>query len=523
MFLSVFKKKKVWIPLVIVVGLGAFIAYQRSKSGEPRYTTEPAVRQDLVQTVSATGTVEAAEEVNLNFKVSGRLSRMNVKVGDKVSSGQVLALLDAGDAQAAVLTAQANVRSAEAALAKLKAGSQTEDIAVSRASVQAAETALENAKQALANTKVSQVQAVANAWAQLVGLPAVAVPAIGNVSTATVAVTGTYAGTERGEYTIRIENTPNLVYTVLGLEQGLSVPGSRTSPTPLGSRGLAIQFSSSGTISAGDMWTIAIPNTQSTSYASYEAAYQAALTTQKQQVDAAEAAVRAAEQALISAQAQLELKEAPARSYDIDAAEAAVASARASLARAQSDLGDRSLMAPVTGTITQVNNQVGETTSPAQAVLVLLADSEHEVKVQVPESDIVKLQVGQKVDMTLDAFGSNQHFDGHISFIDPASTVVADVVYYEVTVLFDAQDDRIKPGMTANVDVETARKIQVLVVPLRAVKYDNRQAYVEILQASNALERKDVTLGLRGDDGLVEILNGLSEGERVVTFKQNGT
>ncbi|MFH1866537.1 MAG: efflux RND transporter periplasmic adaptor subunit, partial [Patescibacteria group bacterium] len=257
-------------------------------------------------------------------------------------------------------------------------------------------------------------------------------------------------------------------------------------------------------------------------YATNYAAYQTALTTQKEQVEASEATVRSAEQALTKAEAELALKKAPARSYDLTGAEAAVASAKANLLKAQSDLKDRTIMAPVSGTITKVNYQIGETSSSATPVLVLLAEGNFEIKVQVPEADVAKLANEQDVDITLDAFGSGQHFSGHITFIDPASTVISDVVYYEVTIAFDDSDQRIKPGMTANVDVSTANRSGILVIPLRAVKYDSEyKPFVEVLEQGD-LTTREITLGLKGDDGLVEVTAGLQAGELVVTSKTNG-
>lgn len=512
------KLKKVWIPLLLALIVVGLVAYTRNKQNQTQYTTETVKRQNLLQTVSVTGTVKSAEEVNLNFKQSGRLTRINVKVGDHVKAGAVLAELEAGDARAAVLTAQSNLKSAAATLAKLKAGAQIEDIAVTKANVEAAQTTLDNARQSLINTKSSQTQAVANALAQLVGLPAAAVSSKNNTSTVTVAVSGTYVGIERGTYSIRLDNPTNLQYSVYGLETVIGTEGSRTTPTPLGTRGLKLQFSTSGTFVQNDTWTVEIPNTSNSSYSTYQAAYEAALTTQKQQVDAAEATVKSAAQALAQAEAQLAYKLAPPRTYDIATAEAQVASAEAALLKAQLDLSDRQIAAPGDGLITKVNNEAGETTSLSESVIVLLADSQQEIKVQVPESDIVKLRVNQRADITLDAFGSSEHFGGHISFIDPASTVIQDVVYYQVTVLFDKDDERVKPGMTANLDVESAKAENVLVIPLRAVKYDNQKSYVELLN-NKQLEKRPVTLGLKGDDGLVEVREGLVENEAVITFK----
>ncbi|MFA4818506.1 MAG: efflux RND transporter periplasmic adaptor subunit [Patescibacteria group bacterium] len=518
----IIKLKKFWIPLLIVLVAAGWFVYESHQQAAPQYTTDTVKRQDLYQTVTVTGTVKAAEQVDLNFKLSGRLTRVNAKIGEQVKVGAVLAQLEAGDAQAAVLTAQANLKSAEATLDKLNAGAQAEDIAVSQANVKAARTTLQNAQQSLINTKSSQAQAVTNALAQLVGLPAAAVPAKSNTSTVTIAVSGTYSSAERGSYTIRLDNPINLQYSVYGLETVIGTEGSRTTPTALATRGLKLQFSSSGTFVQNDTWTVEIPNTANSSYSIYQAAYDAALTTLKQQVDTAEATVKSAEQAWAQTEAQLTYKMAPARSFDVLAAEAQVASAQAALLKAKLDLQDRAIIAPVNGTVTQVNNQVGENVGLNSAVIVLLADSQAEIKVQVPESDIAKLAVAQTADITLDAFGSADHFSGHISFIEPASTVIQDVVYYQVTVLFDNTDDRLKPGMTANLDIQTGAVKNVLVVPLRGVKYDNGRAYVELLDSNKQVERRNVTTGLKGDDGLTEVRAGLRENESVITYKSNG-
>ncbi len=519
---KILKLKKVWIPLVIIILIVGGIMYSRAQKNKPQYKTEAVQERNLKQTVSVTGTVEAAEAVDLNFKVTGRISSLPVKVGNRVKPGDNLASLEASDAQAAVLSAQAQVQQYEAVLAKLEAGSSPEDIEVYKAVVAAAEITLANTKQSLDNTKTSQTQTVANAWAQLMGLPTIAVPDKGNTSTIAITASGTYFGKEAGVYIIRLDNPVNLTYSVYGLETTYGDEGSRFTPTLLGTRGLKIQFSSSGTFMPRDTWTIEIPNTSSSSYAAYNAAYQTALTTQKQQVEAAEATVRSAEQSLVKAQADLALIQAPARSYDIASAQAQLNSAQASLLKAQADLADRTIKASVAGTITKVNYQVGETTSLTNPVIVLLADGDYEIKVKVPESDIIKLTIGQATDITLDALGSQEHFTGHISFIDPAETPVLDVIYYEMTIIFDNQDERIKPGMTANIDVLTGSRDNVLVIPLRAVKYtEDGQTYVEILDKGQ-VKQLDVIIGLKGDSGLVEIKSGLQAGQQVITFKSNG-
>ena len=101
--------------------------------------------------------------------------------------------------------------------------------------------------------------------------------------------------------------------------------------------------------------------------------------------------------------------------------------------------------------------------------------------------------------------------------MDPAETIIQDVVYYQVKVHFKDDVQGIKHGMTANTVIETDKKENVLRVPLRAVKQKNGDKIVTVLRADKTQEEKNITVGLRGDD-YIEILNGLEKGDTVITF-----
>ena len=98
--------------------------------------------------------------------------------------------------------------------------------------------------------------------------------------------------------------------------------------------------------------------------------------------------------------------------------------------------------------------------------------------------------------------------------IDPAEKLVEGVVYYKVTIDFEKENEAIKPGMTADVVIETAKKEDVLVVPRGALEDKNEKKIVKVLENGQVKER-EVETGLEGDQ-LVEILSGLSEGDQVV-------
>jgi multidrug efflux pump subunit AcrA (membrane-fusion protein) len=88
-----------------------------------------------------------------------------------------------------------------------------------------------------------------------------------------------------------------------------------------------------------------------------------------------------------------------------------------------------------------------------------------------------------------------------------------------VTLKFIAKDDRIRSGMTANLDILTQEKQDVLAIPSRTIISENNQKFVNIINAGdNALPIKtEIRTGIRGIDGYVEILSGLKDGDLVVT------
>jgi multidrug efflux pump subunit AcrA (membrane-fusion protein) len=188
------------------------------------------------------------------------------------------------------------------------------------------------------------------------------------------------------------------------------------------------------------------------------------------------------------------------------------------------------IIAPKDGFITFVNYKVGEqiglgtglvsTTSNNNAAISMLGKNDFQIKVDVPESDIVKVKIDNPVKITLDAYGDDLEFTGKVTYVDVAETLISDVVYYKVTVSIDQTDFELKSGMTANVDILTAQKENVLLIPSRAVKEtETGQKYVELLKHGKP-EKVNVTTGLKGDQGKIEIVAGLKEGEEVIIYKK---
>ena len=81
------------------------------------------------------------------------------------------------------------------------------------------------------------------------------------------------------------------------------------------------------------------------------------------------------------------------------------------------------------------------------------------------------------------------------------------------------QGKEIKSGMTANVIITTAQKTNILTIPNRAIIDKNGSGkFVKVLSVDNNVTEKKIEVGLSGDEGMIEIISGLSEGEKIVTY-----
>lgn len=195
-----------------------------------------------------------------------------------------------------------------------------------------------------------------------------------------------------------------------------------------------------------------------------------------------------------------------------------VAAAQADYQIALDNLDKAALKAPTNGEIVKVNYKPGEVIGNAEAESFMeMISGDLLIETDVSESDIAKVKLSNTGVVTFDSLGEEEKFNVQVISIEPAATVIQDVVYYKVKLkLENSTDPRIKPGMTANIDIETNKKTAVLAMPERLVKEDNDTKYVDVLSADNVSKRAEVKLGMRADEGMIEVLSGVKEGDKVI-------
>jgi len=258
-----------------------------------------------------------------------------------------------------------------------------------------------------------------------------------------------------------------------------------------------------------------VKNTSETTLVAYETA-----------VETAKASRDIQKAALDAAKAAYDLKVADPRGVDLAPLQAQVDSAEAAYKMALNRLDNSRIVAPANGIVTKINFEVGEqvtistgslTTGSVGGVITMLATDLFDVEVDIPETDIIKISMGDPAEITLDAFGDEILFAGEVIEIEPAETLIQDVVYYRVKVkiVFTAEQ-AVKNGMTANVVILTEEKKGALIVPQRSIIVKDGKRIVRVLKDGRVEDREPV-IGLRGDGGLTEILAGVAEGEEVIT------
>lgn len=497
-----FKKRYIISAIVILVVIGIIMA-SRSRS-KPVIETAAVVRGDVVEKVSVTGKISATEKAELAFEKGGVLTRVYVKVGDQVSRGTLIASLDTADTAASLASAQAKLDDMTRKL-------RPEELQVEKARVDTASAARSNAEadmmNALRDGYVKAQGAVVNSADILFTNPQSANPTIKvptqaasiemAINTARVSVTDVLnswkgdlitATSSIGIDTI-VSRSHRYVNTLKSFMDGLSSIVNYLNPSNSG-----------------------LSQTTINTYVSNVTTAQAGLNQAINSITAAETALIQTRSNYDEATSNFTLKNAGSSNESIRSQQATVASLAATVAKGR-------IISPIDGIITKAEPKEGEFVAPGQSVFAVMSAGIYKIEAYIPEADIAKVSLGNHASVTLDAYGSDTFFPATVSMIDPAETIIEGVPTYKTTLMFDEKDARIRSGMTANTYILTRQSNAVLQVPTRAIIDNNGVKSVRVLRADGStFDSVLVKIGLKGSDGTTEILSGVNEGDKVVTY-----
>jgi HlyD family secretion protein len=215
--------------------------------------------------------------------------------------------------------------------------------------------------------------------------------------------------------------------------------------------------------------------------------------------------------------------------------QAQVGQAQAALKIAETNLQHTNILSPVNGIVISRSVDVGQTVAASFQTPTLFSIAQDLTKMQintsVDEADIGRVQTGQKVSFTVDAYPDTV-FAGKVSEVRNAPTTVSNVVTYDVIIQVDNPQLKLKPGMTANVSITIETRSNILRVPNAALRFKPAE---EIVKTRDKQERKgpriwvlekgkpkpvEVTIGL-SDGNFTEISGEIAEGQEIITDNLN--
>ena len=491
---------------MMVSAVLALLVLAACSSGPPSVgSTAIVARATITDQVSSSGAVAASASENVGFAKGGKLTSLKVRVGDRVTAGQVVATVDTFAARQVLKQQKANLAAQEAAL----------DRVIDNPSVSGAQATLSQSRVILIATR-RQISAVGTADDSAIHRA-------------------------RAQLRAARRTAAKADDAVDAAQAACKVPG--TPPATC-----AAQVASA-----------------SSSQASAEQGVEAAKTTltaaeQKKKVDAAagQVSVETSRQGVVTAQNALSSASSD-RPHAIDQQLALVRGAEVLVRSAQKDVDDGTLAAPTDGVVSAINGVVGEYVSPSSGTtalapgsraaipgsgsaaggagaggagaggagagaaairpggsqfLVLSRARSFQVVVPFEESDAAQIGSGQRVSVRFDAIPGLTE-DGTVVALSPSASAISGVISYYVTVRLEGRNSRLRDGQTARVDVTTAERENVLSVPNAAVRRQGDTDIVVVVEPDGRQRIVTIRAGLVGADR-TEVVSGLSEGQRVI-------
>jgi len=513
---NLLNKKNVIIAIIIIVvgGIGWSLFFQKDETGQ--YETTTATRSDLKQEVSVTGDVVPAQDADLAFEQAGSIGSVYVNVGDKVYAGQSLVAQKSDDAYAKLLGAQSDLDTQKAVLLELEKGTRAEELIVYEVKLNAAENSVAEARtdavHKIKDAFTRSDNAVRNDVDQLFSNSRSTNPSFKfsvsdqqlktNLDTNRFLVESMFGEWEEEILIINKEDVETHLISAKNNAQQVKELLAQVS--------LAVNALESG----GSLTQTTIDGYK-TDVSSARTSINTAITN----LNTVSEKLTTAQASLLIAQKELDLKEAGTSDEQIAAQEAKVKSAEATVFNYETQLKKTILKAPFAGTITRQDAKVGEIATAGKVLVSLISNKALEIEIFIPEADIAKVLVGNDAVFTLDAYEDDVIFDADVYAINPSETVIEGVATYKTKLSIRNADERIRAGMTANVEILTAQKSDVIAIPARAVTINgNDRKYVKILNEDGSVSERDVETGLRGSEGFIEIVSGVEEEDLVITF-----
>ncbi len=558
--------KKMTVVLFLVFILAGYYGFKKATdtSGETRYIMGAITKGTLISSVSGSGQVSATNQVEIKPKVSGDIVSLNVKSGQTVKAGAIIATLDATDARKAVRDAEVNLETAKLTYEKLVAPNDALSELQWQNTLAKAKESKQTSEENLKKAYDDGFNDVSNAFLELptimTGLDDLLYEMDaslgGSVGQQNIDYYTSYAKMNEAvsgkadQYKQEV-NTEYadarasyykafLAYKMASRSSSTDTIESLITQTYETTKKIADTVKSANNLiqlykdqsTTRNITPKALADTHLSILSSYTSKTNSHLTnllSSTNSITSNKTSISNADRTIAENELSFQKFQAGADSLDIRNSKINITQKENALADAQTTLSNYYLRAPFDGTVAKISVEKGDSVSNGTSVATLITPQQV-ATLSLNEVDIAKVKVGQKATLTFDAV-EDLTITGEVAEVDTIGTVTQGVATYAVKITFDTQDERIKPGMTVSATIVIDVKTDTLITENNAVKTssDGKTFFVEMfsITPSGATDpagtlssvppiEKTVTIGISNDTE-TEILSGVKEGDMVVT------
>lgn len=450
-------KKISFLILVIVIILAYYLyKYYANKNAPNSYVITGIRYGNIVHKVTGSGQVSASNQIDVKSQVSGTVKSINVKVGDRVKKGQLLATIDN-------TSALLDLESARIAYAKLVKPARQGDIT--------------NAKNNLNKSYTDAFNAISSAYIDLPniisGLKDMYYTPTGYLSdqnSTQLSPTGrTYRDTAATSYDKAVDD----------YERSLNLYKSVNRNSATTTLITVIEQTQNTVKNISE----ALKNTQNaitfikTAQSEY---YPAGVASAISNVTTWSNTTNSDLSNIISSRNSIESYGNTLQTLITGADDLDIASARLTLTQKEQNYAEYFIRAPFDGIVGKIPVNVYDEASGGTVIATVVGDNKTST-ISLNEVDAAKVVAGQKVTLTFDAI-DNLNATGTVREADLVGTVTQGVVTYNVKIDINTEDSRVKPGMSVNATIITGSKEHVLIAPSSAIKTQGNTKYVEVFE-----------------------------------------
>jgi HlyD family secretion protein len=470
-------------------------------------------RRTVTASVTGTGNLVPVQQANVSFKEGGTLTAIDVRVGDHVTAGQVLAVIDPTPERSALASAQANLATAEANLQSAETPLTQDQINQLENSVTMAQQALNDTEAQTNLTNSQDASQVAADQGQL------------NVDQSALNFNATYQ--------IDLQNLANAKTALQTAINTFDADGCRNQTYATYTAQCLADFNAASAAQATVTTDQGKVNADTAQVTADQTKLSQDLAKQHMDSVSGQHNINQAAAQVISAEDQLKTQ-TESKPNQVQSADAQLAGAQAAVQTAEQNLTATTLVAPLGGVIDSINGVVGDSvgagsgggtaeapgtqaplpsSTPSSAFIVIGDTSAMEAVIPFAESDAAKLAFNQDTQVTFDAV-PNLTISGHLVAVATAATVQSGVVNYYATVELNQTNPALKQGMTANATVVVSKASNAITVPNLAITRLAGQAYVNVYAGGQEIQTP-IQTGVVGDQ-YTEVTGGLNEGAQVI-------